>query len=85
VESFTEPMISENPKLIALFVVNRPKALKMVTEEIKNNEGDLRGAADDLGVGKSTIYRWCKEFPQLARAVRDARYKVNEKRKMVKR
>lgn len=46
---------------------------EQVIEAIRNNNGLLAAAARELGIDRSTVWRYCQRFPTIQKALDDAR------------
>lgn len=69
-------MIGGNPRLIAMLrYSDEENAIVEIAEAINKSEGDIRTAAKRLRIGKRTLFRWCSEYPVLAKVLKAARDK----------
>jgi transcriptional regulator of acetoin/glycerol metabolism len=81
-------MPSGNPRLSALFALAqsgdddaRDEAIEAVATALRNNDGSVTLAAEELGVIRATIYRWMKEHPVLVRVRAKAAHDAIEQAK----
>ena len=70
-----------NERLSALLVLDRPKGLKYISQALRDNEGNVAFAAEDLGVNRKTIYKWFRKYPELKVAWDRICYESRERRK----
>lgn len=74
-------MPSGNPKLTALWVLEPEEAAEVVSNALRNNDGNVTAAAEELGVGRASVYRWMEEHPALVRVRAKAEHDANERAK----
>jgi DNA-binding NtrC family response regulator len=81
-------MPSGNPRLSALFALAKSgddgakdEAIGIVAAAIRDNDGSVTDAADELGVIRASIYRWMKEYPILVRVRAKAEHDALEQAK----
>jgi DNA-binding NtrC family response regulator len=74
-------MPSGNPKLTALWVLEPEEAAEVVSNALRNNDGNVTAAAEELGVGRASLYRWMEEHPILNRVRAKAEHDAKEQAK----
>lgn len=67
---------SGNPQLTALWQLDKAQAIRIVTQAIDDNDGNVMAAADALGVGCTTLKRWIKKHRELQLSVERIRREV---------
>lgn len=66
-------MKSGNPKIAALLVADPQKAYKIIADAFDDQGGNAEATARELGVDKTTLYRWMKDHPTLKKKLARAR------------
>lgn len=81
-------MPSGNPRLSALFALAKSgdddakdEAISIVAAALRNNNGSVTEAAEELNVIRASVYRWMKEYTVLRRVRLKAEYDANEQAK----
>jgi len=81
-------MPSGNPRLSALFALAqsgdddaRDEAIEAVATALRNNDGIVTDAAEELGVIRASVYRWMKTYPVLTRVRQKAEHDAVEQAK----
>jgi len=57
--------ISQNPTLSALFLSDPEKAKVQVRRALKKAGGNADEAAAALNIGRRTLFRWLKKYPDI--------------------
>ena len=81
-------MLSGNPRLSALFALAqsgdddaKDEAVGIVAQALRDHDGSVTEAAEELGVIRASVYRWMKTYPILTKIRNKAEYDANEQAK----
>jgi transcriptional regulator of acetoin/glycerol metabolism len=58
-----------NRELSALFITDPKRAIEWIVASIDFCNGNLKDAAARLKVGRTSLYRWMKKYPQIRLSV----------------
>ena len=65
--------MSGNRPLTGLWMVSPKKASEMVAIALRHNEGDVRAAAKQLRVARTTLQEWIRNYPELKNVIEEFR------------
>lgn len=72
-----------NPRLVALWSLNRDKAIEIVSQAFRVCDGNAVKTAEHLQVSRAALYRWMSKNRELVVARDRAEWEAQERAKMM--